>query len=136
MAHSALRFYGSRKLISSERTTGGQRRYARATLRRVAFIKAAQRIGLSLDEIAHELNTLPTGRTPTREDWAKLSRSWSVVLDARAAEIERLRTKLTGCIGCGCLSLRRCQLLNSGDTVARRGPGARYLIDDAPPPKS
>lgn len=127
VARSALRFYEARGLITAERTAGGQRRYQRAMLRRVAFIRAAQRVGLSLEEIADALATLPEGRTPTKVDWARLSRSWHSRLDQRIAELERLRDQLTGCIGCGCLSLRSCALRNTEDWLATSGPGARIL---------
>ena len=132
VASSALRFYEARGLISSQRTNGGQRRFARPTLRRVAFIQAAQRVGLSLDEIATALKTLPERRTPTKADWAVLSRSWNGLLRARIEELETLQTRLTSCIGCGCLSLKTCGLLNTNDRVAERGSGARYLLGDAP----
>ncbi|MGH8869561.1 MAG: redox-sensitive transcriptional activator SoxR [Actinomycetes bacterium] len=131
VARSALRFYEAEGLIHAERSAGGQRRYARAVLRRVAFVRAAQKIGLTLDEIREALGELPEARTPTRADWARLSRSWQRLLDARIGELERLRDDLTGCIGCGCLSLQRCRLYNPGDTAARFGPGARYLLGDA-----
>jgi MerR family redox-sensitive transcriptional activator SoxR len=127
VAASALRFYEDRGLIGSDRTGGGQRRYARATLRRIATIRAAQAVGLSLDEIRAALETLPNGRTPTARDWQRLSRSWRRELDRRIAELQRLRDDLTGCIGCGCLSLDRCALFNAQDTVAAEGPGARLL---------
>jgi MerR family redox-sensitive transcriptional activator SoxR len=120
---SALRFYEDRGLIESRRTTGNQRRYARATLRRVAFIRTAQRVGLSLEEITDALATLPQGRTPTKADWARLSRSWRPRLDEQIRRIELLRDRLDGCIGCGCLSLRTCSLVNSGDWLADQGPG-------------
>ena len=132
VAASALRFYESRGLIRSARTQGGQRRYARATLRRVAFVQAAQRVGLSLDDIATALRVLPEGRTPTKDDWSRLSRSWRGLLDARIVELEGLRTKLTSCIGCGCLSLKTCGLLNLDDRAAGLGDGARYLLGDEP----
>lgn len=132
MATSALRFYESRGLISSARTNGGQRRFARPTLRRVAFIQAAQRVGLSLGEIAIALRTLPERRTPTKADWAVLSRSWNGLLRSRIAELETLQTRLTSCIGCGCLSLKTCGLLNPDDRAAGRGSGARYLLGDSP----
>ena len=132
VASSALRFYEARGLISSQRTNGGQRRFARPTLRRVAFIQAAQRVGLSLDEITTALKTLPERRTPTKADWAVLSRSWNGLLRARIEELETLQTRLTSCIGCGCLSLKTCGLLNTNDRVAERGSGARYLLGDAP----
>jgi MerR family transcriptional regulator, redox-sensitive transcriptional activator SoxR len=124
---SALRYYESQGLIGAERTSGNQRRYLRAALRRVAFIRSAQRVGLTLEEIAEALGTLPEGRTPTRADWARLSRSWRPRIDAQIERLERLRDKLDGCIGCGCLSLRTCSLQNPEDEVAPRGPGAVYL---------
>lgn len=132
VAASALRFYESRGLIASVRTTGRQRRFTRATLRRVAFIHAAQRVGLSLDEIATALHALPERRTPTKADWAVLSRSWRALLRSRIEELETLQTRLTSCIGCGCLSLDACGLLNANDRAARRGSGARYLLGDSP----
>jgi len=124
---SALRYYESQGLIGSERTSGNQRRYRRAVLRRVAFVRSAQRVGLTLEEIAEALGTLPEGRTPTRADWARLSRSWRPRIDAQIERLERLRDKLDGCIGCGCLSLKTCSLQNPEDEVAPRGPGAVYL---------
>ncbi len=129
VATSALRFYEQRGLIQAERTAGNQRRYARSQLRRVAFIRAAQRVGLSIDEIREALSTLPDNRTPTKADWARLSNNWQDRLDAQIRELERLKTKLTGCIGCGCLSLKRCALSNPDDVLAARGPGAVYLRD-------
>ena len=127
VATSALRFYETQGLIHSERTTGNQRRYQRATLRRVAFIRSAQRVGLSLEEISEALGTLPEGRTPNKADWTRLSQGWRPRIDAQIERLERLRAKLDGCIGCGCLSLRTCALNNPDDEVAARGPGAVYL---------
>ncbi|MGZ4436401.1 MAG: redox-sensitive transcriptional activator SoxR [Nocardioidaceae bacterium] len=127
VATSALRYYEELGLIASERTAGNQRRYSRATLRRVAFVRSAQRVGLTLDEVAEALATLPAGRTPTKADWARLSRSWRPRLEAQIERLERLRDKLDGCIGCGCLSLRTCALNNPDDEVAPRGPGAVFL---------
>lgn len=127
VAPSALRYYEAQGLIESERTTGNQRRYARVTLRRVAFIRSAQRVGLSLEEIQEALVQLPEGRTPTKADWARLSHSWRPRIDAQIERLERLRDKLDGCIGCGCLSLKNCQLNNPDDEVAARGPGAVFL---------
>ena len=124
---SALRFYDSQGLISAERTAGNQRRYRRSTLRRVAFVRAAQQVGLSLEDIAAALATLPRERTPTKSDWERLSQSWRGLLDARIDELEALRDRLTGCIGCGCLSLRSCTLMNPGDVLAGQGPGAVRL---------
>ena len=128
VASSALRFYESRGLIASERAGSGHRRYLRAVLRRIAFIVFAQKIGLSLDEIAAQLEKLPHNRVPERSDWAKLSAGWTKRVDERIAELERLKAGLTQCIGCGCLSLQVCQLANPGDTVARAGPGPRFWM--------
>lgn len=129
---SALRFYESRGLISSQRTSGNQRRYARETLRRVAVIRAAQILGLSLEEIERALSQLPDARTPNRRDWERLSGTWRGLLDDRIEELEALRDKLSGCIGCGCLSLDSCSLFNPDDRAAGRGAGARYLVGDSP----
>lgn len=128
VAASALRFYESRGLIASERTGSGHRRFPRAVLRRIAFIVFAQKVGLSLEEIAAELEKLPQNRVPERSDWAKLSAGWTERIDERIAELERLKSGLTQCIGCGCLTLRQCQLANPGDGVARFGPGPRFWI--------
>ena len=127
-----LRFYEDRGLVHSTRTSGNQRRYLRAELRRVAFVKAAQHVGLTLAEIEQAMATLPDGRVPTRADWARLSRSWRPRLDERIAELRRLRDGLDGCIGCGCLSLRSCVLYNPGDRAQLTGSGARYLEADGP----
>jgi MerR family redox-sensitive transcriptional activator SoxR len=127
VATSALRYWEELGLITSVRTTGNQRRYDRATLRRVSFIRAAQRVGLSLDEIATALARLPQSRTPTATDWARLSRSWRRRLDEQIRSIERLRDQLDSCIGCGCLSLRTCALSNPDDALAVRGPGPVLL---------
>ena len=132
VAASALRFYEQRGLIRSERTGSGHRRFARAALRRVAFIVFAQRIGLSLDEIAAELEQLPHNRVPERADWARLSSTWRTRVDERIAELERLKEGLTGCIGCGCLSLQQCRLVNRDDRAGAAGAGARFWIGDAP----
>ena len=133
VAASALRFYEQRGLLTSERAGSGHRRYPRSVLRRVAFIVFAQRIGLTLDEIGTELAKLPPDRAPTRRDWARLSSGWSARIDDRIAELERLKAGLTECIGCGCLSLDRCQFANPGDRVGARGPGPRYWIGDRRP---
>ena len=133
VATSALRYYEQLGLISSERTAGGQRRYTRATLRRVAFVRAAQQVGLSLDEAREALGRLPDGRTPNKADWNRVSGSWIRRIDERIAELERLRARLGSCVGCGCLSLRTCGLYNPGDSAATRGPGARWLLGDTPP---
>jgi MerR family redox-sensitive transcriptional activator SoxR len=128
VAASALRFYEERGLIRSERAGSGHRRFPAAVLRRIAFIVFAQRVGLTLDEVAVELAKLPSNRVPERADWAKLSRVWGSRIDARIAELERLRNSLTQCIGCGCLSLTSCQLANPGDRAGRAGPGPRYWM--------
>jgi MerR family redox-sensitive transcriptional activator SoxR len=132
VASSALRFYEQRGLIDSERAGSGHRRYQRSVLRRIAFIVFAQRVGLTLEEIGAELSKLPPDRAPTRQDWSRLSNGWSSRIDRRIAELERLKAGLTECIGCGCLSLDRCQLANPGDRAAHRGPGPRYWIGDRP----
>lgn len=127
VAVSTLHFYESKGLIRAERSVGHQRRYRRDMLRRIAFIRAAQRVGLSLDRIAAALATLPEARTPTRADWARLSRLWQDELDARIAALTRLRDQLGQCIGCGCLSLKSCRLYNADDVLGRDGSGARRL---------
>lgn len=132
MAVSAVRFYESEGLIESTRTSGNQRRFSRDTLRRIGFVRAAQRVGLSLDEIREALVGLPTSRTPTRADWSRLSRAWRSRLDEQIARLEKLRDDLDSCIGCGCLSLDTCALYNLDDAAAALGPGARYLLGDRP----
>jgi len=127
---SALRFYESEGLISSTRSSGGQRRFAREVLRRIAFIRIAQQVGLALDEIAGALATLPGERTPTVADWARLSRAWRSVLDERIRLLELVRDDLTSCIGCGCLSLHTCRLYNPDDRARVLGQGPRYLLGD------
>jgi MerR family redox-sensitive transcriptional activator SoxR len=129
VAPSALRFYEAEGLISATRSGSGQRRFAREALRRIAFIRVAQEVGLTLDEIREALGSLPDGRTPDQRDWERLSAAWRPRLDARIAMLERLRDRLDGCIGCGCLSLRACHLLNPHDEVAARGPGPRHVLD-------
>ena len=131
--HSALRFYEQQGLLKSERTVGGQRRYARDMLRRVAFIRAAQTVGLRLEEIAAALEQLPESRTPTKNDWTRLSKRWRAVLDARIDALETLRDQLDQCIGCGCLSLTACRLYNPADAAGARGSGPRYLLGDTRP---
>jgi MerR family redox-sensitive transcriptional activator SoxR len=130
VAASALRFYETLGLISADRSSGGQRRYPRDTIRRVSFIRVAQQVGLRLDEIRDALASLPEHRTPTARDWRRLSSDWRPRLDAQITLIERLRDRLDSCIGCGCLSLGFCRLLNPGDVAANRGPGPRFLLDD------
>jgi MerR family redox-sensitive transcriptional activator SoxR len=127
VAVSALHFYEAQGLVASHRTAGNQRRYARETLRRVAFIRASQRVGIPLRTIKDALDQLDDNRTPTRHDWARLSMAWRDDLDKRIAQLQRLRDRLTGCIGCGCLSLDRCHLTNPDDVLGRDGPGPRNL---------
>src|SRR6476620_6103719 len=126
-AESAVRYYEGLGLLSATRTAGGQRRFERSTLRRLAFIRAARNVGLSLDEVAEALASLPAGRTPTRADWARLSRGWRQRLDDQIAALAALRDGLDSCIGCGCLSLKTCQVQNPEDVAQVRGPGAAYL---------
>ena len=133
VAASALRFYETQGLLGSTRSAAGRRRYPRSTLRRVAFIRAAQAVGMSLDDIQKALQTLPGQRTPTVADWTQLSRAWRPLLDARITELTRLRDQLSSCIGCGCLSLKRCGLYNPGDVASQRGAGPRYLLGDRMP---
>ena len=132
VAPSALRFYESLGLIRSERTQGNQRRFQRQMVRRVSVIRAAQRCGLSLDEITAALRTLPDDRAPLKRDWERMSRAWRKQIDARIRALELLREDLTGCIGCGCLSLQKCSLFNASDAAARLGAGPRYLLGDTP----
>ncbi len=134
---SALRFYESEGLITAERSVGGQRRFARDELRRISFIRIAQQVGMSLDLIRETLASLPDERTPTKADWARISRSWKPTLDEQIDTLVRLRDQLTDCIGCGCLSLKACALYNPDDQAASRGEGARYLLGDRPhqPPR-
>ncbi|HET8868789.1 MAG TPA: redox-sensitive transcriptional activator SoxR [Agrococcus sp.] len=127
VATSALRYYEERGLIRSRRTVGNQRRYAQATLRRVAFIRAAQNVGLSLDEIGAALASLPDARTPTKRDWHRLSQAWRPRLDQQVDRLTRLRDRLDSCIGCGCLSLRACALYNPDDELSAAGTGGVLL---------
>ncbi|MEV3991100.1 redox-sensitive transcriptional activator SoxR [Streptomyces sp. NPDC049837] len=129
VAPSALRFYEREGLIKSRRTSGNQRRYSRDTLRRVAFIRTSQKLGIPLATIREVLGLLPEDRTPTPEDWARISECWREDLDKRIRTLERLRDSLTECIGCGCLSLSRCALSNPGDELASHGPGPRRLVE-------
>jgi MerR family redox-sensitive transcriptional activator SoxR len=127
VAVSALHFYEREGLITSRRTSGNQRRYTRDTIRRVAFIRMSQRLGIPLARIRDALGTLPANRVPTSKDWARLSAGWRTDLDERILHLERLRDNLAGCIGCGCLSLKVCALANPGDVLAAQGPGAANL---------
>jgi MerR family redox-sensitive transcriptional activator SoxR len=135
VATSTLRFYETRGLINSIRVTGNHRRYHRAMLRRIAIIRVAQTLGLSLREIAAAFENLPDKRTATRKDWAKLSTTWGQQLDRRIADLQNLRDRLSGCIGCGCLSLQHCSLYNADDEAADLGSGPRYLLGDSPSPQ-
>ncbi len=128
---STLRYYEAERLLDGGRSEAGRRRYPRAALRRVAFIRVAQQVGLTLEQIRAALATLPDSRTPTPADWARLSRGWRPQLDERIAALVRLRDQLDSCIGCGCLSLQRCALYNPGDKAAADGSGARFLMPDA-----
>ncbi len=130
---SAIRFYEAKGLIAPIRSPGGQRRFRRADIRRLSFIRIAQKLGLSIDQIAGELGRLPSGRTPTAEDWSRISRSISAALDAQIQSLTEVRSRLDGCIGCGCLSLKKCALYNSDDRVAVTGSGPRYLLGEHPP---
>ena len=130
---SAIRFYEARGLIEALRNAGGQRRFLRSDIRRLSFIRIAQQLGFSIAEIEAELAALPQGRTPNQADWARMSRGFRAKLDARIAALERLRDRLDGCIGCGCLSLRKCALYNPEDRLRRRGPGARLILGDVDP---
>jgi MerR family redox-sensitive transcriptional activator SoxR len=131
VATSALRFYEDKGLIASQRTSGNQRRYNRAMLRRVALIRAAQRVGVPLRDVAEALASLPYDRTPSKNDWERLSRRWRSHLDEQIDALVELRDDLTGCIGCGCLSLRTCSLFNPDDAAAKLGSGPRYLLGDS-----
>ncbi|HVO06607.1 MAG TPA: redox-sensitive transcriptional activator SoxR [Burkholderiaceae bacterium] len=135
VAASTLRFYEAQGLLRGRRSAGGHRQYRRADLRRVAFVRAAQAVGLSLQQVRDALGALPEGRTPTQADWQRLAQGWKPLLDARIGALTRLRDQLTSCIGCGCLSLKRCALYNPDDTAAARGAGARYLMGDRRPPR-
>jgi MerR family redox-sensitive transcriptional activator SoxR len=132
VAASALRFYESEGLITAERSSGGRRMFRRHVLRRIAFIRVAQRVGLSLEEIADALSMLPADRAPTVREWARISGTWRARIDERIAALERTRDDLTSCIGCGCLSLSRCRLYNPGDAAAALGDGPRFLLGDDP----
>ncbi len=132
LAPSAIRFYEQRGLVRAERAAGGHRRFRRDVLRRMAFIRIAQRVGLSLEEIATALAGLPADRAPSRQDWQRLTRGWRRRIDERIAVLEALRGGLTSCIGCGCLSLRTCALSNPGDLAASLGSGPTYLLGESP----
>lgn len=127
---SAIRFYEARGLVTPERNAGGQRRFASSDIRRLSFIMITQQLDFSLTEIKDMLEGLPDARTPTQADWAKISKRLQARVDERIERLEQMRTNLTGCIGCGCLSLKRCALYNPGDIAATKGAGPRYLMGD------
>ena len=129
---SALHFFERQGLLTSRRTSGNQRRYWRSALRRVALIRVAQRVGIPLAEVGEALSLLPSGRTPTRADWEQLSAAWQAKLDERMRVLQQLRAEFSDCIGCGCLSLDRCQLLNPDDRLGDDGPGPRRLMSARP----
>ena len=131
LAVSAVRFYADEGLIASERASSGHRRFPRSVIRRISFIRICQKLGYSLEEITSQLATLPDGRTPNEEDWARLAAGFSSDIDQRIAELARLRDTLSGCIGCGCLSLRHCTIWNPEDGAAALGDGPRYLLGDS-----
>lgn len=132
-AVSAIRFYEEKGLLQARRTAGGKRMFLRADIRRVSFILIAQQLGFSLDEIGGHLRGLPDGRTPTKKDWEAIARTFRTAIDARIDALVTLRERLTGCIGCGCLSLKTCGLYNPSDKAHRKGVGPRYLLGDRPP---
>ena len=132
VAASALRFYETKGLIQSTRTSGNQRRYHSSVVRRVSVIRVAQNLGLTLEEVAQAFRSLPDERTPTKRDWEQLSKSWKHHLDERINRMQDIRDKLTGCIGCGCLSMQSCSLYNKEDNAAAKGTGPRYLLGDSP----
>ncbi|PML49998.1 redox-sensitive transcriptional activator SoxR [Vibrio lentus] len=129
VAPSALRFYETKGLIASIRTNGNQRRYQSAMLRRIALIQVAQSIGFTLEEITEELSTLPMNHTTTKRDWERVAKKWRGQLDSKMAQIKSLQENLTGCIGCGCLSMQKCQLLNPEDILHDQGQGAQRIVD-------
>lgn len=131
VAASAIRFYESQGLVASERTSGNQRRYERAVLRRIALVQAGKAAGIALDDIRAALDTLPARRIPTRRDWERFSRRWRDDLDGRIATLQAIRDRMTTCIGCGCLSIDKCDLLNPDDEAAGKGGGAHYLRQDS-----
>ena len=131
LAVSAIRYYESQGLIHPGRNAGGQRRYHRADIRRLSFVLIAQQFGFTLPQIKSEMDQLPQGRTPTKRDWARISRSFGKVLDQRIEAMQALRQRLDGCIGCGCLSLKSCALYNANDRAAAKGTGPRYVMGDS-----
>ena len=131
LAVSAIRYYETEGLVHPIRTEGGQRQFYRADIRRLSFVRITQQLGFSIAEIRDQIGKLPEGRTPTKADWTRLARGFRRELDARIATMEALRDSLDGCIGCGCLSLKRCALYNPDDGARRRGSGPRYLMGDS-----
>ena len=129
---SAIRFYASENLIPFTRSTSGHRLFHRSVIRRISFILISQNLGYSLHEIKHALDSLPNNRTPTKTDWEKLSKRFSKDIESRINELNELQSKLSGCIGCGCLSLKKCQLYNLDDHISEKGSGARFLLGDSP----
>ncbi len=132
---SAIRFYETKGLIRPERNAGGQRRYRRSDIRRLSFVIAAQQFGFTIGEIEAQLAGLPDGRTPTKRDWTRIGRDFRKALDARIAMLERMRRRLDGCIGCGCLSLKKCALYNNGDHAGGRGQGPRFILEEDTSPR-
>lgn len=132
LAVSAIRYYETQGLIRPARNAGGQRRFLRSDIRRLSFVKIAQQFGFTLPKISALMASLPEGRTPTKRDWEKISRRFRATLDAQILTLEQLRENLDGCIGCGCLSLKKCRLYNADDRAARLGPGPRYVMGDRP----
>jgi len=130
LAVSAIRYYEAEGLVCPIRTAGGQRQFRRADIRRLSFVRISQQLGFSIADIRDQMIRLPEGRTPTRADWTRLARGFRKDLEARIASLERLRDNLDGCIGCGCLSLKRCALYNPHDSARQNGPGPRYLMGD------
>ena len=135
LAVSAIRYYETQGLISSERTSGGQRRFLRSDIRRLSFVMISQQFGFSIADIREALSQLPDGRTPNEADWARMAQGFRRHLDAKIATLEKLRDNLDGCIGCGCLSLKRCALYNPNDQAADKGSGPRYLMGDSASPR-
>lgn len=129
---SAIRYYETQGLVAAERNAGGQRRFLRSDIRRLSFVLIAQQFGFTIDQIRAQLHTLPEGRTPTKRDWARISRSFRRELEAKIETLSRLRDQLDGCIGCGCLSLQKCALYNPDDRARHKGAGPRYLLGDRP----
>ena len=132
LAVSAIRYYETQGLVSPERNAGGQRRFLRSDIRRLSFVQIAQQFGFTIGQIREQFAALPDGRTPTKQDWTRISRSFRAELDQRIETLTNLRNNLDGCIGCGCLSLRKCALYNPQDRAAKRGTGPRYLMGDRP----